>query len=158
MEKKFSPGDLVRYMYDNQSPPITWVVSGYTNNGIVSVYSDNNPKNTWFYAEQDLVLFRSASANSNKDVNMNTSMYVTKFFNNGNLIRSEKQMSVADMIRLARLQPGMKLIISTTGNMLEKLWIGDATPYMAPSTNDGGIGWLSRDWEDVIVTEVHTYE
>jgi hypothetical protein len=40
----------------------------------------------------------------------------------------------------------------------EEIWIGDTTPYIRPTTNDGGIGW---SWNDGPCTkhvlEIHTF-
>lgn len=56
-----------------------------------------------------------------------------------------------DFIELKGLQPGMKISFY---NIEEKLIVGNCTPHLGVSNNDGGFGWNLQDWKGFLVREV----
>lgn len=88
----------------------------------------------------------------------------TNTYKNGLLINSEKRCTLKEFCKIGRFKAGQNILIGEVGKdgttfNTESFWIGDATPFHGPSTNDGGIGW---NWNVPImnkfVLEIHTYE
>jgi len=60
--------------------------------------------------------------------------------------RQEKLITLKEFIEMRRLAVGQYLYIGDideqgASSNTEGIWIGDATLFHEPSTNDGGIGW-----------------
>ncbi len=48
------------------------------------------------------------------------------------------------------------LILSEDGRAL---LVGNCTPFIQPTTSDGGMGWCYDDWEDFIIKDIlHDYD
>lgn len=90
-------------------------------------------------------------------------MRTTDIYCNEKLVRREKLLSLKEFVSYVRLEPGQRILIgdvsdSGVSSNTESFWIGDATPYHKPSTNDGEIGWLYSDpMMSKMVLEVHTF-
>jgi hypothetical protein len=88
----------------------------------------------------------------------------TNIFHKGEFVRSEGLVTLSEWISNDRLEPGQHISVSDInekeGSMFnhESFYVGNCTPYMMPSNNDGGIGW---DFDDPMmekyVTEVNTF-
>lgn len=69
------------------------------------------------------------------------------------LIKSDEvSCSLADFIKLHGLRPFMVIYFEDHEPMI----VGDCTPYIRPTNNDGGIGWDFR--EDYCLLKVTKYE
>jgi len=93
-------------------------------------------------------------------------MSTTNIYHKERLIRQEKLCNLREFIQMGRLKPGQCIFIGDViakknGEIhtnTETIWIGDATPYHKPSTNDGGFGWDFEDFiMDKFVLEVYEY-
>lgn len=71
-------------------------------------------------------------------------------------------MTLREYVELGRLKVGHLLILHNLKdgnfNCSYRIFIGDATPYIMPTDNDGGIGWDLSDpqMKDQIV-EIYEY-
>ncbi len=91
-------------------------------------------------------------------------MFTTNIYIEGGHARSEKLCTLLEYVQMNRLEPGTMLhigdvsvdgIVQTTLNT-ETFWVGHATPYHAPSTGDGEIGWdYNHPWMKKFVLEVY---
>lgn len=88
----------------------------------------------------------------------------TLTYQHGKFVRREKLCTLREFLELDRLKVGQCILIGNinldSGNSSNTMtiWIGDATLYHEPSTNDGGFGW---DYEhpnmNKYVLEVHEH-
>ena len=82
-----------------------------------------------------------------------------------NKARHEKLCTLLEYLKMGRLEPGQKILIAEVkkdvngrehSSHTETLYVGNCTPYIQPSTSDGGEGW---DWKhprmSKFVLEVH---
>lgn len=97
-------------------------------------------------------------------------MTTTNIYNKkGELVRSEGLVTLRKWVMMGRLKSGQKLLI---GNIEEhggrdegelhthtlSFWVGDCTPHIQRTTNDGGIGWDYNDPQmKKFVLEVYDY-
>lgn len=86
----------------------------------------------------------------------------TNSYVNGELLCREKLCTLKEYVQMERVKPGRKLLLGDVKDGVhsntETIWIGDATPYHAPSTNDGGFGWdYNAPIMKKFVLEIHTY-
>ena len=84
-----------------------------------------------------------------------------------NLVRSEKALTLKEYILMKReLTPGMHFSLvnknfNTDGKPetytgYESFYIGNATPYHEPNSNDGGFGWdLDHERMEKYISEIH---
>lgn len=54
----------------------------------------------------------------------------------------EKPLTLGEFIEPDRLKAGQRITVDDEHDNRETFWIGHATVYHCPSTNDGGFGWL----------------
>jgi hypothetical protein len=54
-------------------------------------------------------------------------------------------MKLSQYLKKNTLRPGTRIELRKKDGSTIMLWIGDATPYIGPTTLDGGIGW---DYDD----------
>ena len=87
----------------------------------------------------------------------------TIFDATGSAGKSEKGLTLREYFELDReLKPGMLFCLINTPNdagghtSYEDFYIGDCTPYMEPSENDGGLGWdYDNPRMDKIINEIY---
>ena len=90
-------------------------------------------------------------------------MNTTNFYHRNKLVRQEKILTLAEFLSLGRVEPGQRLLVGDVTQdgrtcNVHTIWIGHATPYHAPSDNDGGMGWdHSKGLCLSFVIEVHTF-
>jgi hypothetical protein len=66
-----------------------------------------------------------------------------------------KDISLGDFIKLKGLNRGIVLYLEQDVSII----IGDATPYVRPTSNDGGIGWgWEEDYGKFKLLKVEYYE
>lgn len=82
-------------------------------------------------------------------------------------IRSEKPITLKEYIELNReFKPGMHFTLvernfntegkPETHNGWESFYVGNCTPYLNPTTNDGGIGWdMNHPRMAKYISEIH---
>ena len=85
-----------------------------------------------------------------------------KIFDRDVLIRTIDSVSLAEYMHIYKLEPGQQIFLTKfeDGEYVPSrdFWVGDATPYHEPSTNDGGFGWsYESDICKEYVSEVHIY-
>ena len=84
----------------------------------------------------------------------------TNIYRKDTLIRMEKRCTLKEFIQMGRLVPGILILIGeendNTIQKTERIIIGHATPYIEPSSTDGGIGWnYTEPRMNKVVVEVH---
>lgn len=87
----------------------------------------------------------------------------TTTFHKNTFVFAEKQLTLKEYCQLGRIKPGQQLYLADVDSSGctrngKTIWIGDATPYIIPTTNDGGIGWdLNDPLMAKAVVEIYTY-